>query len=34
MKLAALLSLLGWNIGQGLNLIEATQSGLAGLLFS
>lgn len=29
---AALLPLLGWNIGQGLNLIEATQSGLVGLL--
>ena len=32
MKLAALLSLLGWNIGQGLDLTDATQSGLIGLL--
>lgn len=29
---SALLPLLGWNIGQDLNLIEATKSGVAGLI--
>ncbi|MBA5728339.1 2-keto-3-deoxygluconate permease [Aerococcaceae bacterium INB8] len=29
---ATLLPLLGWNIGQGLDLTDATQSGLIGVL--
>ena len=32
--IAALLPIMGWNLGQGLNIMEAIQSGLSGLLLT
>lgn len=33
-SMSALLPLLGWNLGQGMNLIEAAQSGVSGIILT